>query len=73
MALSSSRLKDDLKTKIQALLDVKDSNLLNDVCQAIADAVVTEITSNAIVPSGIAVQVNPGSGTGATTGTGTVS
>jgi len=73
MALSSSRLKDDLKTKIQALLDVKDSNLLNDVCQAIADAVVTEITSNAIVPSGIAVQVNTGSGTGATTGTGTVS
>ena len=72
MALSKSGLKTRYKTKIQAILDIKDATLLDLVCQALADAVIDEILANAIVPSAITVQVNPTSGTGATTGTGTV-
>jgi hypothetical protein len=43
-----------------------------DMWQQIATAIVSHIQQNAQVKPGIAVQVNTGSGTGATTATGTI-
>jgi hypothetical protein len=45
---------------------------LTTAWQAICGAIVTYIEANAVVPPGIAVQVNTSTGTGATTGPGSV-
>jgi len=50
--------------------DVRD--MLISQWQRIGTAIVSHIQNNAMVPMGIAVQVSTGSGTGATTASGTV-
>lgn len=49
-----------------------DSTELQNFCNAVGNGVVPYLISNTVVQAGIAVQVNPTSGTGATTGTGTI-
>lgn len=59
-----------LAAAIQAIPGI---NITNEAeLTAFCNAVVTYITTNAVVPLGIAVQVSPSSGTGATTAPGTV-
>jgi len=78
MPLSKSRLKGTLKTEIIALNTLMAASPLSDtdyadkLAELIANKVIDEITGNALIPSGIAVQVNILTGTGSTTGTGTV-
>ncbi len=73
MALSKSGLKGRLVTAITAILDVQDSTLLSDICQAIADSVVDEVVANATVTTtGTATGVQTGGSAAPTTGTGTV-
>jgi hypothetical protein len=42
------------------------------IWEAIMTAIYADIKANAVIPAAIGVQVNPSSGTGATTGTGTI-
>jgi len=78
MPLSKSRLKGTLKTDIISLNTLMTTSPLSDneyadkLAELIANKVIDEITGNALIPSGISVQVNIGSGSGSTTGTGTV-
>lgn len=78
MPLSKSRLKSNLKTDIIALNSSMSASPLSDteyadrLADLISNRVIDEITNNAVVPSGIAVQVNIATGSGATTATGTV-
>lgn len=73
MALTDSSLKAKIITEVENLYGpADDSAILSKFAEAIAKAVVDEITSNAVVPSGIAVTVNIGTGIGATTAPGTV-
>lgn len=68
MPLTASSLKGKLETEIGNVLDIADSDQLADVCEAIANAVIDEITSNAVVPStGLVAPVGGGPVTGATT------
>jgi hypothetical protein len=72
MALTQASLKGKLKTELSSVFNIIDASTLDKACGAIAQAIFDEFTTNAIIPSGIAVQVNPDSGIGSTTGTGTV-
>ena len=78
MPLSKTRLKGTLKTEIIALNTLMAASPLSDtdyadkLAELIANKVIDEITGNALIPSGIAVQVNIVSGSGLTSGTGTV-
>ena len=78
MPLSKPRLKGTLKTDIIALntlmkvSPLSDDDYADKLAELIANKVIDEITGNALIPSGIAVQVNIGTGSGSTTGTGTV-
>lgn len=72
MPLSSSVLKGLIVSDLTAQFSIVDSAALDKFAQAVADAVVSHITSAAVVPAGIAVQVNPATGTGATISPGTV-
>ena len=69
-------IKPVIKTKFQAAFDIQDADILDDFADALADALGTAIVSyiqgNAQVAAGITVQVAPASGTGATTGTGSI-
>lgn len=49
MSLSSSSLSTKLQTEIGNALSIDDTSKLADVCDAIAAAIVDEITSNAVV------------------------
>lgn len=77
MALSDAALKGLLKTEIQTVFSNKgtpiaDTALLESVCQAIAKAVVTHITTDAVVlPTSLLAP--PGTAGGPVTGTGKVS
>lgn len=79
MPLSKPRLKGTLKTDIITLNTLMKVSPLSDdeyadkLAELIANKVIDEITVNATVPTGITVQVNTGTGTGATNGTGRVS
>jgi hypothetical protein len=79
MALSSSVLSAAMRAALLAEPDIQaiDGTSLTKLCDAIAGAVVSHITTAAVVtvPSGVAVQVTPATGTGATIapGTGVVS
>lgn len=58
-----------LKAAIEGIFGTPiDDNKLQEFC----DALINYIKANAEVPSGIAVQVDTGSGTGATTANGSV-
>lgn len=76
MALSNATLKGLLKTEIQAVFDdrgtpVEDSDLLDAVALAIAKAVVSHITTDAVVlPTSLIAP--PGTAGGPVTGTGKV-
>ena len=78
MPLSKTRLKGTLKTEIIALntlmaaSPMSDTDYADKLAELIANKVIDEITGNALIPSGIAVQVSPATGSGSTTGTGTV-
>lgn len=78
MPLSKPRLKGTLKTDIIALntlmkvSPLSDDDYADKLAELIANKVIEEITGNALIPSGILVQVNIATGTGSTTGTGTV-
>jgi hypothetical protein len=78
MPLSKPRLKGTLKTDIIALNTLMAASPLSDtdyadkLAELIANKVIDEITGNALIPSGIAVSVNIGTGIGSTTGTGAV-
>lgn len=72
MALTESSLSTKLQTELDNLLTIVDSTQLQKFCDAIAKAVVDEVTTNAVVPAGIAVQVSTDTGTGATTAPGAV-
>jgi len=79
MALSPSVLSAAIKAGLLGNGDsaAVDNDALTALCDEIAAAVVTHITSSAVVtvPLGVAVQVVPATGTGATTapGIGTIS
>lgn len=49
MPMSAALLKEDLKTAISGVFDIQDPSQLDKVCNAIATAVVTHITSMAVV------------------------
>lgn len=54
MALTKASLSTKLQTTIGAVLDVSDEALLKNICDAIADAVIDEITTNGTVnPAGL--------------------
>lgn len=77
MALNGTTLgteiKDALVTALGILgIDIEDEDEVEDIWQAIAETIVTHITTNAVVPSGITVSVDPQTHAGSTTGTGTV-
>lgn len=78
MALNKTQLKTDIDTLLNALL-AYDGSLGQTQADAIekfktdlADAIDTFVKSGTI-PSGIAVSVDPNTGVGSTTGTGTIS
>ncbi len=52
MALTQASLKAKLKTELQTVFTIIDANTLDKACGAIAQAIVDEITQNAIVPAG---------------------
>ncbi|OFV81987.1 MAG: hypothetical protein A2Y78_00185 [Acidobacteria bacterium RBG_13_68_16] len=74
MAMSSSVLSAALRAAMLAdtAIGAVDGPALTAMCDAIAAAVVTHITGSAVVtvPLGVAVQVVPATGTGATTAPG---
>lgn len=72
MSLAQSTLKAKLKSELSALFNIIDSDTLDKACGAIAQAIVDEIQANAVVPSGIPVAVDTGTGIGSTTGDGSV-
>lgn len=76
MALSASTLKGLMKTQIVAVFAAKgnpvsDTALLEDICEAIATAVVNHITASAVVVP-TALLAPPGMAGGPVTGTGTI-
>ncbi|MFA5436582.1 MAG: hypothetical protein WC372_11145 [Candidatus Neomarinimicrobiota bacterium] len=79
MSLSSATLSSAMRAALLAAPDAQavDGPALTALCDAIASAVVSHVTTAAVVtvPLGVAVQVVPATGTGATTapGIGTVS
>lgn len=71
MSLSESSLSGKLQTELQNIMgSAGDNNQLSDFCDAIAKAVVDEITSNAIVSTSVP---NIQNGSSVAAGTGTVS
>lgn len=69
MAMSKSGLKTRIHDNLVALFGTaKDDAVMNQVCQAIADAVVDEVTANAKVNGGLVtvtgVTAGPSSATG---------
>jgi len=70
--MSSATLKAAIKTAMIDDCGAVDSDTTDDFAQALAVAIVDHITTYAVVPAGIAVNVDPNTGIGATTGTGTV-
>lgn len=76
MPLSASVLSAAIRTNLLPKSWIVDNEHLTELCDAIAGAVVDHITSAAIIPAGIAVSVacppGGGTGTGATTGPGSI-
>lgn len=72
MPLSASTLKGLIKTNIQADFETSDADWLDQFAQAIADAVVTHITTSALVTVPSVSGVTPGPGASGP-GTGTIS
>lgn len=52
MALTQASLKAKLKTELENVFTIIDSATLDKACGAIAQAIVDEITANAVVPPG---------------------
>lgn len=71
MALNGTVAGDAVYAALQALPSSSKTNP-QAVWEAIMTAIYADIKANAVVPSGITVQVAPPSGTGATTGPGTI-
>jgi hypothetical protein len=69
MALDKTRLKGSIKTKLEAIFGAQheDATWFNGFCQSIADAVVDEIVTNAVVNGPVVVA----SVSGVTSGSGT--
>ena len=72
MALNGNSLGDQMLAAIDALSDSSKKNR-QAIFRALGGAIVSHIKTNGVVNTGITVQVSPSSGTGATTGPGTIS
>lgn len=72
MALTAASLKTKIVTKMEAIWEFEDSQTLDDFAQALAEAIVEEITENAVVNVVSVSQVQPGVGVSGP-GTGTIS
>lgn len=72
MSMTAAGMAAAIKTQLEGVYDIVSESQLNDFCNAMGTAIVEYIQANADVPAGITVQVDPSSGTGATTGEGTV-
>lgn len=70
MASVPSKLQGYLVAELRAEFPITDEQTLNKWAAAISRAMHTYITTDVEVEPGIAVQVSPGSGTGATIGPG---
>lgn len=53
MALSATTLKGTIKTELEALFDIQDDDTLDKFAEALANAIVTRITSDAEVVIGV--------------------
>ena len=71
MPLTAASLKEKIVTKMEAIWTFEDSETLDDFAQALAEAIVEEITTNAVVVVASVTAVTPGVGVSGP-GTGTV-
>lgn len=74
MTLVASALTSARMSAIQSIpgITINNTSELQAFLSADSNAIVTYLTANATIPPGILVQVSPTTGTGATTGPGTL-
>lgn len=70
MALDSDRLAAGIATALDNAGLLTDKAATEDIWKLVAQEIVKEFTNHGEVPSGIDVEVDTGTGVGATTGTG---